>query len=155
MIEYLWDAARVFVDEKNHAGCETWVNEKLEQILNGKAGKVAGSIRISASKRDLSEGKKKTAKDCARYLTNHKKYMNYVGYLKSGYPIATGIIEGACRYLIKDRMDITGARWTLSGAESVLKLRSLVTSGDFDNYWNLHLQCEHDRNHTKKVERAT
>jgi len=147
VIEYLWDAARVFVDEKNHIGCEEWVADKLERILNGEAGKVAGSIRMSAAKRQLTEAKHKTAKDCARYIANQKPYMNYVKYLKLGYPIATGVIEGACRYLIKDRMDITGARWTLLGAEAVLKLRSIVTSGDFDNYWDFHLQCEHGRNY--------
>lgn len=151
VIEYLWDAARVFIDETNHAGCEAWVEEKLTQILNGKAGKVAGSIRMSAAKRKLTKEKKQTAKDCARYVAKHKPYMNYVKYLKHGYPIATGVIEGACRYLIKDRMDITGARWGLSGAESVLKLRSLVTSGDFDDYWAYHLKSEHDRNYSSKI----
>ena len=151
VIEYLWDAARVFINEANHAGCEAWVEEKLTQILYGKAGKVAGSIRMSAAKRKLEKDKNQTAKDCARYIARHKSYMNYVKYLKCGYPIATGVIEGACRYLIKDRMDITGARWGLTGAESVLKLRSLVTSGDFEDYWTFHLKSEHDRNYASKI----
>jgi hypothetical protein len=151
VIEYLWDAARVFIDESNHADCEKWVESKLTQILNGEAGKVAGSIRMSAAKRKLTKDKKQTAKDCARYIARHKPYMHYVKYLKHGYPIATGVIEGACRYLIKDRMDITGARWGLSGAESVLKLRSLVTSGDFDDYWTFHLKSEYERNYIARI----
>jgi hypothetical protein len=57
------------------------------------------------------------------------------------------VIEGACRYLIKDRMDITGARWSLEGAETVLRLRSLLVSGDWNDYWRFHLASEHQRNH--------
>lgn len=62
--------------------------------------------------------------------------MKYNEYLKNGYPIATGIIEGACRYLVKDRMEITGARWGLKGAEAILKLRAIKISGDFQNIGN-------------------
>ena len=72
---------------------------------------------------------------CARYLLNNAKYLKSNDYLKAGFPIARGVIEGACRHLIKDRMDITGARWTMRGAESVLPLGSLYISGDWDEYW--------------------
>ena len=68
-------------------------------------------------------------------------------YLKAGLPIATGVIEGACRHLIKDRMNITGARWTMRGAEAVLPLGYLYISGDWDEYWQFHLQQEDKRNH--------
>ena len=67
--------------------------------------------------------------------------------MKAGLPIATGVIEGACRHLIKDRMDITGARWSLKGAEAVLRLRSLYISGDWHEYWRFHLKQEYKRNH--------
>lgn len=66
---------------------------------------------------------------------------------KQGWPIATGVIEGACRHLVKDRMDITGARWGLEGAEAVLKLRAVQINGDFAEYWNYHLMQERRRNH--------
>ena len=72
---------------------------------------------------------------CARYLLNNAKYLKYDDYLKAGFPMATGVIEGACPHLIKDRMDITGARWTMRGAEAVLPLGSLYISGDWDEYW--------------------
>jgi len=67
--------------------------------------------------------------------------------LNLGLPIATGVIEGACRHLVKDRMDITGAQWRLSSAEAVMRLRALRSSNDFDAYWEFHEFCEHKRNH--------
>ncbi len=62
------------------------------------------------------------------------------GNLKTGFPIASGVIEGACRHLINDRLDITGARWSLQGAEVILKLRSLKSSNEFEDYWKYHKQ---------------
>ncbi len=73
--------------------------------------------------------------------------MRYDQYLSKGYPIATGVIEGACRHLIKDRMDITGARWSLKGAEAILKLRSLRSSRDFDEYWTYYVSRSFERIH--------
>mgnify|MGYP001602920473 FL=1 len=73
--------------------------------------------------------------------------MRYADALRDGLPIATGVIEGACRYLVKDRMDRTGACWSLEGAEAVLRLRALRASGDFDDYWHFHLAREKARNH--------
>jgi len=81
------------------------------------------------------------------YFKKNKFYLQYHQYLEEGFPIATGIIEGACRHLIKDRMDVTGARWSLRGAEAVVKLRSLRSSGDFENYWQFHEDQEFIRNH--------
>ena len=80
-------------------------------------------------------------------FAEYRNYLRYHDYLAQGFPIATGVIEGACRYLIKDRMDLTGARWSLQGAEAVLRLRSLCISGDWAEYWSFHLQQEHQRNH--------
>jgi hypothetical protein len=85
--------------------------------------------------------------DCADYLLKYKKYLQYDECLAAGFPIATGVIEGACRYLVKDRMEVTGARWSLHGAEAVLRLRSLHASGDFEEYWRFHLEQEHQRHH--------
>jgi len=68
-------------------------------------------------------------------------------YLAEGLPIATGVIEGACRHLVRDRMEITGARWRLQKAEAVLRLRALRSSGDFEQYWEFHEQQEALRNH--------
>jgi hypothetical protein len=80
-----------------------------------------------------------------RYLTGHLDQLHYATALAAGWPIATGAVEGACRHLIADRLDITGARWGLNGAEAVLPLRALVTDGDFENYWPFHAAREHHR----------
>ena len=71
-------------------------------------------------------------------------------FFRTSYPIATGVIEGACRHLIKDRMDLTGARWRLKSAEAVLKLRSLRSSNDFEEYWEFHKAEEFRRNHASR-----
>jgi len=133
VIEYLWKAARVFYDESSKEG-EKWVSKRLLEILKGNAGFVAGGMRRSATMLHVKETKREPVDKCANYLLTYSKYLHYDEYLKQGMPIATGVIEGACRHLIKDRMDITGARWSLSGAEAVLKLRSVRSSGDFDEY---------------------
>jgi len=78
-----------------------------------------------------------------RRLRGHKRaYLDYPTALERGWPIATGVIEGACRHLVKDRMDITGARWGLDGGEAVLKMRAIVSNGDFEEYWRYHLAHE-------------
>ena len=76
----------------------------------------------------------------------------YDKYLKHGLPIATGAIEGACRYLIKDRMDITGARWGLERAEAILKLRSIKSSDDFKDYWKFYKTQSHNRIHSSQYQ---
>ena len=82
---------------------------------------------------------------CHRYLTGHLDQLRYNTALNNGWPIATGAVEGACRHLIADRLDITGARWGLPGAEAVLRLRALVANGDLDLYWQYHAAYEHER----------
>jgi hypothetical protein len=91
----------------------------------------------------------------AEYLRKYASYMRYAEALSWGLPIATGVIEGACRYLVKDRMERGGARWTLAGAEAVLRLRALRASGDFDAYWQIHLREEQRRNHVVHYADAT
>lgn len=146
VIEYLWKAAFVFYSDTSKQA-EDWVSKRLQSILEGKSSSVASGMRRSATLRQLTLAQRKPVDACARYLLNNANYLKYDDYLKSGLPIATGVIEGACRYLIKDRMDITGARWSLAGAEAVLRLRSLYISGDWDEYWRFHLLQEHKRNH--------
>jgi len=86
----------------------------------------------------------------ARYRLKRKSMMGYGDLLASGAPIASGVIEGACRHLINDRLDLTGARWRLGSAEAVLRLRSLLSSGDFDAYWTFHEAQESQRNHVSR-----
>lgn len=146
VIEYLWKAARVFKEEAS-TEAEEWVTKRLHAILQGKASHVAAGMRRSATLNNVPEKARKPVDKCAGYLLKYSKYLQYHKYLKEGYPIATGVIEGACRHLIKDRMDVTGARWSLTGAEAVIKLRSLRSSGDFEKYWEFHENQEFLRNH--------
>lgn len=148
VIEYLWKAAPVFCKEEEDY--QTWVNERYVSLLKGKDQHVASGIRSMLTKRGLSESASQHALECCIYIENHKNYMQYDEYLQAGYPIGTGVIEGACRHLVKDRMGLTGARWSLKGAEAILKLRSLWTSGDFNEYWNFHQHQERKRNHASK-----
>lgn len=151
VLEYLWRAAWSF-HEEGESAAETWVAERAFTILQGRASDVAAGIRRSATLRKLSADKRKGADDCADYLLAKKRFLRYHDALEQGLPIATGVIEGACRYLVKDRMDITGARWSLRGAEAVLRLRALVASGHFDDYWDFHLEQELCRNHSSRYD---
>lgn len=147
--EYLWKATTCF-NEESSPEAEEWVTERVLRVLRGKARDVAAGVRRSATLRGLSTKKRKAADKCADYLLKYADYLHYDEYLAKGLPIATGVIEGACCHLVKDRMDITGARWGLGGAEAVLKLRAIRSSGDFDAYWTFHEQQELTRNHAER-----
>ena len=144
VLEYIWKAGKV-LNEKEEV--THWVSKRFELILRGRCKTVASGMKRSATFRKLSKKTREPIDKCAKYLHNHSEYLFYNEYLKLGYPIATGIIEGACRYLVKDRMGITGARWGLEGAEAVLKLRSIKISGDFDLYWDFYEKKQYDRNY--------
>lgn len=146
VVEYLWKAAYVFHAEGS-SDAEAWVTERLLWLLCGDAGQVAAAMRRSATKRGLSRAARKPVDTCARYISNHRAYVRYDAYLAAGLPIATGVIEGACRHVVKDRMELTGARWSLAGAEAILRLRSMRASGDLDAYWHHHEKMERARNH--------
>jgi hypothetical protein len=146
VLEYLWKAAWSFFD-KGEPAAEEWVAAQARKILHGNAAQVAAGIRRRATTYGYSGPERAGADECARYLQNKKDYQGYATALQKGWPIATGIIEGACRYIVKDRMDITGARWGLEGAEAILKLRAVIATGDFEDYWRFHLRQEHKRIH--------
>src|SRR5262249_31586395 len=97
--------------------------------------------------REMAAAERKPVDDCADYLLHYSPYLQYDKELAEGVPIATGVIEGTCRHLVEDRMNLTGARWSLTGAEAVLRLRALRSSDDFDSYWEFHEQQEYERNH--------
>ena len=145
---YLWDAAKAFFYTDTTAGMDKahhWVHERSRIILQGQALQVAERIRARVLSSKLTAAQRKSALEAATYLTNKAPHLDYPTALAKGWPIATGVIEGACRHLVKDRMEITGARWGLDTAEAVLTLRATVTNGDFDDYWRYHQQQEHRR----------
>ncbi len=149
VLEYLWGAAWCFFAEGDSAA-EEWVRDRALAVLEGKARDVAAGIRRRATTATLATAKRKKADDCARYLINKADYLDYPAALAAGWPIATGVIEGTCRYLVADRMDITGARWSVEGAEAVLKLRAVRCNGDFDAYYRFHLDRERRRIHESR-----
>ena len=149
VLEYLWKAAWSFYDEGDPAA-ERWVRDRAQEVLAGQAGRVAAALRRRAARDHLDSAGRASIDECATYLTRKQPFLDYPTALERGWPIATGVIEGACRHLVKDRMDITGARWGLDGAEAVLKLRAVVSNGDFAEYWRYHLAHEHERVHRSR-----
>lgn len=151
VMEYIWSSAWSFFAEGDPAA-EAWVADKALGVLSGQATTIAASIRRKATCLALDPDKRKNADACADYLLAKKDYLHYDRALAQGWPIGTGVIEGAVRHLVKDRLDLTGSRWGLQGAESILKLRNpqvtaLRTNGDFESYWKFHLDKERQRVH--------
>jgi hypothetical protein len=149
VLERLWKASYCLHAEGT-TEAETWVLERLERVLGGASSAVAAGMRRSATRRGLASADRKPIDACANYLLKYRGMLRYEDALRNGLPIATGVIEGACRHLICDRMDLTGARWSLVGAEAVLRLRAILSSGDFDVYWAFHERQEYLRTHAPR-----
>ncbi len=124
VLEYLWKATWSFF-HPGDPNAKDWVADHATKILEGKAATVAAGIRRRATRFGYSPSERKSADHAATYLTSKKPHLDYQTALTNGWPITTGIIEGACRHLVKDRMNITGARWGLHGAQAILTLRAL------------------------------
>jgi hypothetical protein len=144
--QYVWQAALAFYPADREKQ-DAWVLPRLLEILRGKAGYVAGGMRRSATLQSMTTAERKQVDQCADYLLHYAPYLRYDKALAAGLPIATGVVEGACRHLVSDRMNVTGARWSLQGGEAVLRLRALRSSGDFEDYWKFHEIREYERNH--------
>ena len=152
VLQYLNTAARVLHGDGDETA--TAVAEHALTVLNGRSGNVADELDHAASNTRLGPEDRKKIGDTVTYLRNKHDWLRYDTALAAGWPIASGVIEGACRHLIADRLDITGARWSLEGAEAVLKLRALITNGDLDRYWTFHLEQERRRNHQSRYQLA-
>ena len=124
---------------------EDWVAAKALAVLAGDSARAAEEITAEADAAGLAGNQRNGAAACVRYLENKREFLRYDQALQAGWPIATGVIEGACRHLIADRLSVGGARWGLEGAEAVLTLRAVISNGDFEEYWRFHLACEHQR----------
>jgi hypothetical protein len=147
--QYVWKAAGAFFPDQEFEA-DRWTRAHLLEILRGKASLVAAGMRRSATLRKMAAAERKPVDECADYLLHYSPYLQYDKALAEGVPIATGVIEGACRHLVEDRMNLTGARWRLTGAEAVLRLRALRSSNDFDAYWKFHEQQEYQRHHASR-----
>jgi hypothetical protein len=136
-----------------------WADGQLLRVLHGRAKAVAATLASVAAKTranprtrhlDLAGTDK-----AVTYLTNNHKHMKYDKALAAGWPIATGMIEGACRFVIEDRFGITGARWSPDGAEDILKLRAVVVNGDLGDYMNYYKERYRDERHLARYDPAT
>lgn len=144
VLEKLWIVTHIFFAEGSQEA-EDWVRAHALSILQGKVSQVVKGIRSSATKRGIEGDKRKIIDKVAAYLYSNKAYMRYDEYLAAGLPIASGAVEGACKNLVKDRMERAGMRWRKASAEAMLKLRAIYLSGDFDEYWTFHIEEEQKR----------
>ena len=153
VLEYLWKAAWCFHAPRDPA-MEDWVIAQALDILHGRAGEVITRIQALAAEHPPKPGGEhaKIIRKTLSYLQNKQAWMDYPRALAEGWPIATGVIEGACRHLVQDRMGITGARWGLEGAQAILWLRAINASGDTSAYWDWHISQEHQRNHLSRYQ---
>jgi hypothetical protein len=151
VLEYLWKAAWCFHPPRDPA-MEDWVIAQALDILHGRVPEVIARItRLAADHPPRPGGEHaKIIRKTLSYLQNKQAFMDYPRALAAGWPIATGVIEGACRHLVQDRMGITGARWSLDGAQAMLWLRAINASGDTSAYWDWHIQQERQRNHLSR-----
>jgi hypothetical protein len=143
-LEKVWKAAYVFHAEAS-LEADLWVMDRTLRILSGDVGQVVKGLRQSITKRRLSGAKRKTLEGVAAYLYRNRTRMRYDEYLANGWPIASGPVEGACKNLISDRMERSGMRWTPQMAEAIVQLRAIYLSGDFDQYWQFHIEQDQRR----------
>lgn len=133
-LSYMWQAAALF--EKNEAERKAFTRARLLRILRGEVvGVIRGLRRLGTTAGLKGKGAKDLARICG-YLEKNADRMRYDVYLRRGYPIASGVIEGACRHLVKDRMERSGMRWTLEGARSMLNVRAAFQS----DHWSAFLE---------------
>ena len=138
---YLWDIAKALYPEEEKQQL-AFIKERVRRILQGKVGRVIGGIRQMATKLKLKKEKLDAVKAACNYLENNKLRMKYDEYLEKGYPIATGVIEGACRHYVKDRMERSGMRWVMPGAQAMLHMRSIFINEDWDDFTAFKIKKE-------------
>jgi hypothetical protein len=142
--DYLWDSATALVGETSPERTP-WVRRHLERILSGQTAAVITALEHLAKQPDRTATQVAALRKTINYYQRNLPYMQYDVYLARGWPIGTGVVEGACGHLVKDRMEQAGMRWTKAGAQAMLDLRAVRLSGDWDAYWAFHRQKEHER----------
>lgn len=146
VLEKLWKAAHALHPEGSPEA-QVFVRDRTFRILRGDVTQVVKGLRQMVTKRSLQGSKKKALSDAAAYFCRNRDRMRYNLYLENGWPIASGSVEGACKNLVKDRMERSGMRWTEAMAEAMLRLRAIHLSGDLDEYWDFHVRQDQLRLH--------
>jgi hypothetical protein len=150
VLERLWKAAWCFFDEATQKQeAHQWVEKELRMLLEGKVRYVVSGLRQMMTKRDLKGTRRKTVREVTGYFERNRARMKYDEYLAAGYPIGSGVVEGACRHLVKDRLERTGMRWHPDGAQAMLNLRATYLNGEWDSYWAYHVEQEDERLYRK------
>jgi len=146
VLERLWKVAWCFFEEKTQKRqAHQWVEERLKRLLEGKVDSVIRGLRYQTTQYGLKGQKRKTVRDAADYFERNRDRMKYDEYLAAGYPIGSGVVEGACRHLVKDRLERTGMRWLPSGAQAMLDLRATYLNGEWNAFWKFHTEREDQR----------
>jgi hypothetical protein len=144
VLERLWQAAYCFHAERG-SEAEAFVTNRLRMLLQGKVGYVIGGLKRLRNEHDLQGEKRKTLNAAITYYENNRDHMKYDEYLAAGYPIGSGVAEGACRQLVKDRLECTGMRWTVNGAQAMLHLRAIHLNDCWDDFVNYRIEAEQTR----------
>lgn len=142
--EYLWQAATCLYGEKD-AERLSWVRQQTQRLLASQTADLIAKLRQLAEEAERSPYQQKVLQKVANYFEKNQAYMDYATYLEKGWPIASGVVEGACRHFVKDRMELSGMRWTQSGAENLLRLRAVAENGDWDEYHRFRKQRRQQR----------
>jgi hypothetical protein len=141
VLERLWQAAHCFHAEGSDEAT-AFVTERLKRLLEGKVGYVIGGLKQMGYKQRLKGAKLKQLESAIGYLHNNRRFMRYDEYLAAGYPIGSGVAEGTCRHLVKDRMERTGMRWQVPTAQAMLDLRAVHVSGQWDGFQCYRVKAE-------------
>jgi hypothetical protein len=142
--EYVWEAGTALYGEKDPQRLG-WVRDKLFALLNSEVGRVIGGLKQTLTKTDLRPAQQAALQKAITYFENHRQMMDYTTYLAKGYPIATGLVEGTCGSLVKDRMEHSGMRWSIRGAQAVLNLRTVKQNHDWKQFWQYYINAEKTR----------
>jgi hypothetical protein len=140
----LWQAAHLFEREGSQEA-EAFVRQRLLRVLSGDVLLVIRGLRQMGTKRQLTQAKRHSLQSLCGYLENNAQRMAYDRYLAAGYPIASGVIEGACRHVVKDRMERAGMHWTREGAEAMLEVRSVFVSDSWEPFQTYRIERETQR----------
>jgi hypothetical protein len=141
--ERIWGVAHCFHAQESEAAWQ-FATHHLRMILDGKVGYALRSLRRlwDEKRKELDPEKRKTLRAAITYFENNQDHMHYDEYLAAGYPIGSGVAEGACRHLVKDRLELTGMRWERKGAQSMLHLRAIYLNGEWDQFVNYRIEKE-------------
>jgi len=140
-LERIWKVAHCVYADKSPAANE-FVTRHLQMLLEGKVAYVVRAFRKLLKKRGLRREEKTTIESAITYYQNNREHMRYDEYLAAGYPIASGVIEGACHHFVKDRMEQAGMRWELEGAQAMLSLRAIYLNGQWDDFVAYRIEQE-------------